>query len=99
MEDDLKKKWKTAKVQTHVSKTKNFRDILTIFVVWPPVFMNTKEFLKIKRKHFLQEGPINLFNVANMGVYRNAAFWGVYNTKPWANEKHPSWKTMKSRTG
>ena len=46
-----------------------FGDILTIFVVWPPIFVNTKEFLKNTKEnlrsdnicsHFLQEVPIDL---------------------------------------
>jgi hypothetical protein len=46
-----------------------FGDILTIFVVWPPIFVNTKEFPKNTKEnwpsnhfcsHFLQVGPINL---------------------------------------
>ena len=51
------------------SHHKKFGDILTIFVVWPPIFVNTKEFLRNTkenlplnnfRSHFLQQDPIGL---------------------------------------
>ena len=44
--------------------------ILSIFVVWPPIFVNTKEFPKYTQCYnILQEGPINLIPLSESCIF------------------------------